>query len=253
MADQVQAAITWAKEHKQIAIPAAIIGGVGVLYLISKSSGGVGVPDGVSNNPPVDQQQADTAGSDNGLSSAVADLQNQLIQQQAEQSAQGQGFMSMLEALAANVQAALSGQQVQTQGALDALAGQTQSALDALYAQQSAYGDNGLGQLLAQIPQYVAQPMQYSSYDPFGFVPTAQPFTFEPLPLPTAIQPLPKLDSLGRSYASQLGNLGSLSGYKIIPTSQAASGAISSAIAAAKKIAQPAKLNTAAISGGKYK
>lgn len=185
--DPLKKLLAWAKEHKQIAIPAAGVIVVGGVYLASKS-GGLSLPSGSSagsSTAQAGQPGGDTSGgSSSGGGSdpygqAIADLQNQLVGSQNQSQTEIAALTSAQQGLASQFAQQLSqlanGLTGQVNQALQQQQAQTQNALSQLAAQQQSYGQNGLGQLLAQIPQYVAPQAQYSSYTPEGHLPAALP------------------------------------------------------------------------------
>lgn len=171
--------IAWAKEHKEIAIPAAVIGGAGVIYFISKN-GGLGGAGSTGGAQPGTTPQPPTAGGDStgaggqDFSGAIGDLGNQIAASNNQNQSAIAAIVSQFAAFQQQISDALNGITGQTNQALQGQAADTNSALAALEQQfqsQQAQGDNGLGQLLAQIPflQQGAQPV-YNN----GAVPTIQ-------------------------------------------------------------------------------
>lgn len=157
--------IAWAKEHKEIVIPAVAVGGIAGVYYLSQHGG-------LSANAPTPPQAGDptnptpnpgggTGGADYG--SAIADLTNQLQQSNTQNASGLAGLLQQFQQFQQQITQSLGDITGQTNAALQAQANQTNAALGQLASQQGSGELNGLGQLLQQLPQYTAQAQNYAA------------------------------------------------------------------------------------------
>lgn len=155
--------IAWAKAHKEIVIPAVVIGGGLGAYVLLKG-GGLSSAGTSSGTTPPQAGDPTTGGGGGGGTGDGMNTTPGFPSTSSNDSAIAQ-LLNQFQAFQGQISDALAGITGQTNQALQSQADQTNSALSRLqqqYAQQTGMGDNGLGQLLMQLPPVQQQIKNYS-------------------------------------------------------------------------------------------